>query len=156
MAKIVGVHGIAQEFRGSHTISAEWLPSLKDGLKLAGTELESDTDFRCAFYGDIFRGKSKAIGIPNYDVNDVDCDWEKELLQSWWQETERVENNHPNVDSIPGEKSTPKIIQRALSGLSESRFFGGIAEKLVIFYLKQVGSYLHDQKLKQQIQVVIR
>ncbi|ARI80009.1 MULTISPECIES: hypothetical protein [Microcystis] len=79
MATIVGVHGIAQEFRGSHTISAEWLPSLKDGLKLAGTELKSDTDFRCAFYGDIFRGKSKAIGIPNYDVNDVDSDWEKEL-----------------------------------------------------------------------------
>lgn len=152
MAKIVGVHGIAQEFRGSHTISAEWLPSLKDGLKLAGTELQSDTDFRCAFYGDIFRGKSKAIGIPNYDVNDIDSDWEKELLQSWWQETERVENNHPNADSLLREKSTPKIIQRALSGLSESRFFGSIAEKLVISYLKQVGSYLHDRKLKQQIQ----
>jgi hypothetical protein len=58
-------------------------------LKLARTDLESDHDFRCAFYGDLFRGKSKAIGIPNYDVNDVDSDWEKELLQSWWKETER-------------------------------------------------------------------
>ncbi|MGV2389307.1 MAG UNVERIFIED_CONTAM: hypothetical protein LVR29_16810 [Microcystis novacekii LVE1205-3] len=39
-----------------------------------------------------------------------------------------------------------------MSGLSESRFFGGIAEKLVISYLKQVGSYLHNRELKQQIQ----
>jgi hypothetical protein len=150
MAKIVGVHGIAQEFRGSNTIHSEWLPALKDGLKLAGTELESDNDFCCAFYGDLFRGKPKAIGIPNYDVNDVDSDWEKELLQSWWKETEQIENNHPNADRQ--EKSTPRILQKALSGLSESRFFGGIAEKLVVFYLKQVGSYLHDREPKKQIQ----
>jgi hypothetical protein len=152
MAKIVGVHGIAQEFRGSNTIHDEWLPALKDGLKLAGTELESDTDFLCAFYGDLFRGKAKALGIPNYDVNDVDSDWEKELLQSWWKETEQVENNNPNADSPAREKSTPRILQRALSGLSESRFFGSVAEKVVVSYLKQVGSYLRDRELKKQIQ----
>jgi pimeloyl-ACP methyl ester carboxylesterase len=151
MAKIVGVHGIAQEFRGENIIHSEWLPALKDGLKLAGKELESDTDFRCAFYGDLFRGngRARAIDIPNYDESDVGDDWEKELLLSWWQETEQLENNNPNAAR---ERATPRIIQRALTRLSESRFFGSIAEKFVVFYLKQVGGYLHDTDLKKRIQ----
>jgi hypothetical protein len=84
MAKL-SVFMVSARFRGSHTISAEWLPSLKDGLKPA-EPLKSDTDFRCAFYGNIFRGKCESDRHSNYDVSDIDSDWEKELLQSWWQE----------------------------------------------------------------------
>lgn len=152
MAKIVGVHGISQEFRGSNTIHAEWLPALKDGLERVGARLESDNEFRCAFYGDLFRGRSKAVtGIPNYDASDIDSDWEKEILQEWWEEAAKVEDDIKSPNDISKDKATPKMVQKALIALSASRFFGGVAEKFVISYLKQVGGYLHDQERRKQI-----
>lgn len=151
MAKIVGVHGINQEFRGSNTIHAQWLPALKDGLERVGAKLESDDDFRCAFYGDLFRGRSKAVGIPNYDASDIDSDWEEELLLQWWEEAAKVEDGIKGPNDSLREKATPKIVQKALIALSDSQFFGNIAEKIVIFYLKQVGGYLHDRDLRNQI-----
>ena len=36
MSKIVGVHGINQEYRGENTIYKDWFPALKDGLNRAG------------------------------------------------------------------------------------------------------------------------
>ncbi len=152
MAKIVGVHGINQEFRGSHTIHAEWLPALKDGLERVGARLESDNEFRCAFYGDLFRGRPKSgTGIPNYDASDIDSDWEKELLQQWWEEAAKVEDGIKGSSDVSREKATPRVVQKALSALSGSRFFGSVAEKIVIFSLKQVGDYLHLQDLRSQI-----
>ena len=152
MAKIVGVHGISQEFRGSNTIHAEWLPALKDGLERAGATLESDNEFRCAFYGDLFRGCPKSgTGIPNYDASDIDQDWEKELLVQWGEEAAKVEDGIKSPSDPSREKATPRIVQKALSALSNSPFFGGVAEKVVIFYLKQVGGYLHNPEMRKQI-----
>ena len=153
MAKIVAVHGISQEFRGSHTIYAEWLPALKDGLERVGATIESDDEFRCAFYGDLFRGRSKSVmGIPNYDASDIDSDWEKELLQQWWEEAAKVEDDIQGPADLSKTKAaTPRSIQKALNALSGSQFFGRVAEKIVIFFLKQVGGYLHNQELRQQI-----
>ncbi|MGV2389306.1 MAG UNVERIFIED_CONTAM: hypothetical protein LVR29_16805 [Microcystis novacekii LVE1205-3] len=85
-------------------------------MKLAGTELESDTDFRCAFYGNLFGENRKRSAFRTTHVSDVDSDWEKELLQSWWQETERVENNHPNANSLLREKSTQKLSRELCRG----------------------------------------
>ncbi|MBW4585227.1 alpha/beta hydrolase [Aetokthonos hydrillicola Thurmond2011] len=152
MAKIVGVHGISQEFRGSNTIHAEWLPALKDGLERAGATLESDNEFRCAFYGDLFRGHPKSVtGIPNYDASDINSDWEKKLLQQWWDEAAKVENGIKGSSDLLTQKATSIIVQQALSAVSNSKFFGGVAEKIVIFFLKQVHDYLHNHDLREQI-----
>jgi hypothetical protein len=32
MAKIVGVHGVAQQLFGEETLRSQWLPALRDGL----------------------------------------------------------------------------------------------------------------------------
>jgi hypothetical protein len=53
MARIVGVHGIAQQFKGGPILVAEWLPALRSGLNLAGGNLDDDRDFAIAFYGDV-------------------------------------------------------------------------------------------------------
>jgi len=152
MAKIVGVHGIGQEFRGSNTIYAQWLPALQDGLERAGAKLKSDTEFNCAFYGDLFRGRAKSVtGVPNYDASDISSDWEKELLVQWWEEVAKVEPGILGLKDTSKEKATHQIVQNALRGLTRSQFFGGVAEKIVIFYLKQVGAYLHDQERRKQI-----
>jgi hypothetical protein len=152
MAKIIAVHGIAQEYRGRNTIRAEWLPQLKDGLERAGCALASDDDFDCAFYGDVFRAETKAVGIPDYSEYDVDTDWEQALLLQLWMEVSKTE---PDIAG-PNEPSTDKgfvrgLAQKALRALSRSKYFGGVAEKVVIYWLKQVSGYLHDPVLKQQI-----
>jgi hypothetical protein len=152
MAKVVAVHGISQEYSGRHTIRSEWLPHLKDGLERAGCALDSDDDFDCAFYGDVFRAETKAVGIPDYNEYDVDTDWERALLLELWTEVSKVEADIAG----PGEASTDKgfvtdLAQKALRALSRSNYFGGVAEKVVINWLKQVGGYLHDPALKQRI-----
>ena len=152
MAKIVGVHGIKHEFRGSNTIHAEWLPALKDGLERVGATLEYDNEFHCAFYGDLFRDSPKSgTGIPKYDASDIGSDWEKELLVQWWEEAAKVEDGIKGPSDVSREKATPRIVQKALSALSGSQFFGGVAENIVIFYLKQVRDYLHNPEMRKQI-----
>src|SRR5260370_3004593 len=54
MAMIVGVHGIAQQFKGTEILRTEWEPSLRDGVSLAGGALPEGT-LACAAYGSIFR-----------------------------------------------------------------------------------------------------
>ena len=152
MAKIIGVHGINQEYSGRHTMRDEWLPQLKDGLERVGYALESDSDFDCAFYGDIFRADTKAISIPDYNEYDIETEWERSLLLEWWT---AVSNADSDIAG-PGAASQDKGIvldgiQAALRALSYSDYFGGVAEKVVIHFLKQVGGYLHDPALKRQI-----
>ena len=61
MARIVLVHGIAQEQKSADTLEAEWLPSLAGGVRLAGDAALADTlwrdarpgSARMAFYGDL-------------------------------------------------------------------------------------------------------
>lgn len=154
MSKIVGVHGINQEYRGENTINRDWLPALKDGLNRAGVTLESDNDLSCAFYGHLFREGKKGSSIPDYDDTDIDSDWEEDLLLQWAQEVIAVEK--PEVDSDFQRKGrVPREIQKALGILSESKFFGDIAEKFVIYFLKQVGDYFHNQDLREKIRHAI-
>jgi len=36
MAKIVGIHGIAQQYRGSYQLADVWFSAIRDGLLAAG------------------------------------------------------------------------------------------------------------------------
>jgi len=152
MPRVVGVHGIAQQFNGPNVLRTEWLPALRDGLWLAGVKFPQDDDLVCAFYGDLFRppGK-KAVGIPPYDANDVKDDWEQELLEAWWREAAAVEKSVPGPEAQNKAVRTPRFVQHALDALSGSRIFAGIAERAFIFDLKQVRSYLHDQAIRQVV-----
>jgi hypothetical protein len=38
MARIVGIHEIAQQYKGGNELRAEWLPAVKDGLEAAERE----------------------------------------------------------------------------------------------------------------------
>lgn len=152
MAKIVAVHGINQQYRGSHTIYSEWYPALQDGLERADFVLDSETEVKCAFYGDIFRGGSKSKGddIPDYDADDVESGWEEEFLLDLGQEAIALKQAGSESD---GKKKKGVIIgiQRALNVVSGSPFFGNVAEKVVINFLKQVKTYLHDPEKREEI-----
>jgi hypothetical protein len=149
MSLIVGVHGIGQQFKGENLIRAEWLPALKDGLARAGLGLESDDDFVCAYYGDLFRpGAKAALDLP-LSAADVRDGWEVELLEQWWREAARTD---PRV--LPPDARTkigvPNFVQRALDALSQSKFFVGLAERALIYDLKQVRLYLNDAKVRAE------
>ena len=151
MPQIVAVHGIAQQLKGENLLHSAWLPALRDGLSRAGVELPSDDDLKCAFYGDLFRKKGmKALGDIPYAANNV-TEWEQELLEVWWREAARVEAEVRGPDAQT-KLRTPRIVQRALNALSNSKFFGSLAERILIGSLKQVRSYLDDEALRSAIQ----
>ena len=66
MAKAVGVHGAFHELWGPNQVAGQWLPALRDGLALAGTDIAAD-DFTIAFYGDLFRHDPEAQADPTDD-----------------------------------------------------------------------------------------
>ena len=152
MAKIVAVHGINQQYRGSHTIYSEWYPAVRDGLERADFVLDSEDKFRCAFYGDLFRSSSKSKGddIPDYDSDDIDSDWEEEFLLQLGQEAIALEKAATESDSKK-KKGAIIGIQKALNAVSGSPFFGDVAEKIVINFVKQVKKYLHNHEIREKI-----
>jgi pimeloyl-ACP methyl ester carboxylesterase len=46
--------------------------------------------------------------------------------------------------------ATPRLVQTALDALSRSRFFAGVAERLLVFDLKQVALYLTDADMRRR------
>ena len=155
MAKIIGVHGIGQQFKGEHTLCAEWLPALKDGLARAGHQLESNSDFTCAFYGDVFRPPGKSGSNPPYDASDVCNSAERDLLELWWQEAAHIDPAVRQPDA-PTKLGVPSLVQRALDALSQSRFFAGIAERALIFDLKQVHRYLSEPETRRRVRARVQ
>ncbi|KVC74846.1 hypothetical protein [Burkholderia ubonensis] len=148
MAILIGVHGVGQQFKGEYTLKAEWVPALKDGLARSGYRLAADDDFLCAFYGDLFRPAGKSALDPPYDANDLDDEWENAMLDLWWREAARVESGVRGPDART-KISVPDSVQRALDALSQSSFFAGVAERALIFDLKQVRRYLREPKIRQ-------
>jgi hypothetical protein len=151
MAKIVGVHGVGQQFEGEHSLKASWMPAIRDGLARAHRTLDRDDGLRCAFYGDLFRPSGKASFLPPLDANDVTDPLEKELLYAWWQEAARMDGA-VHGENEPTKFWVPRIVQRALSALSHSSFFAGLAENALIFDLKQTIRYLTDKTIRQEAQ----
>jgi pimeloyl-ACP methyl ester carboxylesterase len=152
MARIVGIHGIAQQVRGPEVLRAAWVPALRDGVVLSGAEPPDGADLEIAFYGDLFRAKGgKAVGGPPYMAADVGEGFERELLEAWWAAAAASD------DAVPGPGATtklrtPKTVQRALSALSQSRFFAGLTERLIIGFIKQVHAYLDDESVRARVQ----
>jgi hypothetical protein len=144
MARIVAVHGIGQQRKGAHTLHKDWHPALNDGLARAGHPPIDAADFACAFYGDLFRpAGSMAIGDPPYDATDVEDAFEQTLLAEWSLEAAKAEAALA-PDNARAMAATPRAIQAALDALSRSPFFAGLAERLLVFDLKQVSLYLND------------
>jgi pimeloyl-ACP methyl ester carboxylesterase len=154
MARIVGIHGIAQQVRGPEVLRAVWAPALRDGVALSGAERPAEADLEIAFYGDLFRAQGgKAVGGPPYTAVDVGEGFERDMLEAWWAEAAASDDAVPG----PGKTSktklrTPKTVQRALDALSQSRFFAGLTERLIIGLIKQVHAYLSDDSVRAQVQ----
>lgn len=154
MSLVVGVHGVAQQFKGEHVLRAEWTPSLQDGLRRAGEHSEAalrvlgDAGLRCAFYGDLFRPPGRPLGIGDLFLTAEDVtDYDAELLRSWWKAAAEAD---PEVVSPSARSLGPRnVVQAALRALSASKFFAGVAYKALIFDLIQVRRYFTEPEIRQ-------
>jgi hypothetical protein len=153
---VVCVHGVGQQYKGADVLAAEWVPALRDGLRLAGADEVArslDTgNVGFAFYGDLFRpsGHRLDVGDPWLTAGDV-TDFEAELLAEWWQ---GAADTDPGVISPRGRTlaRVPGSPQAALRALSGSVFFAGVAERALIGDLRQVRLYLNDAEIRRMVQ----
>src|SRR6478735_3567802 len=99
MARVVGVHGIAQEFKGPAVLAETWGPARRDGVALSGATAPDPSDIAIAFYGDMFRRPgSKALGAPQYVPDDLQDESERDLLGVWWEEAARTDQAVPGPE----------------------------------------------------------
>jgi hypothetical protein len=150
MARIVGVHGVGKQVLGEQSLLRDWWPALVDGLTRADAGLVSAGDVAMAFYGDLFRpqGELLAVGDPFYGARDVEPGLEQALLLAWWHEAAAVDDGvaPPEADTLVRVAGS---VQAGLRQLSGSKFFAGVAQRALVFDLKQMCRYLQEPELRR-------
>jgi hypothetical protein len=148
LAQILIVHGVGYQFSGEQQVQQAYAPALLDGLGLAGRKLEL-SELGAVCYGDLFhRSGTMAGGLPPLSAGDVEDADESELLSLFWEEAAKTDDAVMPPQAATRAR-TPQIVQRALNSLSESRFFAGVAERALIFDVKQVARYFSDEGLRR-------
>ncbi|MFG1796465.1 hypothetical protein [Nocardia sp. NPDC049149] len=154
MAVVVGVHGIAQQYKGGYQLAAAWFAALRDGLVAAGYGAAADQlaadDLRVAFFGDLFRpAGAMASQGPQFTVADVRPGPERELLTALYNEALRVEPElAPPADSMgPGRAALQVVVAKLL----QSRTFAGVAQRALIGNVKQAVRFLAEPEVKATV-----
>jgi hypothetical protein len=153
MPHVLGIHGIAQQYRGGPELTRVWSDALRGGLEVAGFRATADrlaeTDVRVAFFGDLFRPPgAMAGGEPPYTAADVKLGPERELLESWFYAA--VEQD-PSLGPPPGAMGAGRVAAQAmLDRLLRSRTFARVAQRGFIGNLKQVTAFLARPDVKER------
>jgi hypothetical protein len=133
MARIVCVHGIAQELKSRESLLTEWSPSLCGGVSNAGGHIEP-SDIDMAFYGLLFRpsggkgGTETEIAIPNYKPGDVEDPLEVQLLEDLFDAVDQTVSE----ESLAKSGVRPRSINRMLQVVSAVPYFGQKTQSIVI------------------------
>lgn len=143
MSRIVCVHGIAQDYMSRESLLAIWTPALCGGVSNAGGRLDP-VDVDMAFYGTLFRPEggsagAKGASILDYAPGDLTDSLEIELLRDFYECSR--DSNGENAMTKGG---IARTVAGMLQTVAKTPFFGGVAQKVVIRYLKQVSKYVGD------------
>ncbi|MEU3622572.1 hypothetical protein BS329_25235 [Amycolatopsis coloradensis] len=180
MARIVLVHGIAQEQKSADTLEAEWLPSLADGVRLAGDAGLADTlwrdarpgDARMAFYGDLFlagdqQGSADELTADEGELTADEGELAEALAGEWLRnaavsasreaDRARARAELARLDGPAGETQGVRAAARpVLNALVRLRPFARLgvafAERVVVKALRQVTRYLTDDAIREHVQ----
>ncbi|KZB80720.1 hypothetical protein [Amycolatopsis regifaucium] len=173
MARIVLVHGIAQEQKSADTLEAEWLPSLAGGVRLAGDPALADELWRdarpgaarMAFYGDLFRRDGQQGGADELTAEEwglagaLAAEWLRNAASSAAREADRAraQAELARLTADRGEEQGVRAAARpVLNALVRLRPFARLgvafAERVVVKALKQVTLYLTDETIRNRVQ----
>ncbi|QWF84377.1 hypothetical protein [Amycolatopsis sp. CA-230715] len=174
MARIVLVHGIAQEQRSADALEAEWLPSLAGGVRLAGdaaladrlwrANTLGDLETRMAFYGDVFLRAGQQGGDD--ELTGAEAELAEALAHEWLErgtessresDRRRAESALAVLAGQPGEtqgaRAAARPVLNALARLRPfARFGAGFAERFLVKALRQVTRYLTDDAVRETVQ----
>jgi len=159
MAGIVGVHGIAQQFRGGYQLGSVWYDAVRDGLVAAGyrpvAEALASTDLGVAFFGDLFRPSgSMAVQEPPFSAADVQPGAERDLLTAFYQAAMAQD---PSLGVPEGAMGPGRAaVQVMLAALAHCPTFARIAQRGFIGSLKQVTAFLTEPSVKQDVLARVR
>jgi pimeloyl-ACP methyl ester carboxylesterase len=140
MTRIVCVHGIGQQYESRETLFDTWAPALTGGVSNAGGTLDR-AEITMAFYGLMFRppgGTKGADTVPEYASGDL-SEFERELLGDIYDGSLALED--PSRETKGG---LTRSVAGMLQVVGRTPFFGRVAQKFVIWHLKQVSRYVSD------------
>jgi hypothetical protein len=155
VSTIVGIHGIAQQYKGGNELTAEWLPPLKDGLIAAGcrdaADAVRDGDLRVSFFGSLFRPRG-AMGaeFPPFSAADLTSAAEVVLLTELYDQAVTLEPElGPPAGALgPLRVSVQVMVERLLRSHTFARL---IAERALVGNLKQVTQFLDVPQIKDSV-----
>ena len=154
MPAVVGIHGIAQQFKGGPQLTSVWLDAMRGGLEAAQHREVADRldrpDVRVAFFGDLFRPEgAMAAGDAPYSARDVAAGAERDLLTVWYN---AAVENEPSLGPPAGAMGPGKVaVQVMLERLARSRPLAGIVQRAFIRDLKQVNQFLDSPGIKERV-----
>src|ERR1700728_2952004 len=150
MTLIVVVHGVGQQVEGELTLHQRYFSALQQGVVRAGGTIGPD-DVVFASYGEMFRPAAEVLSpLPYFDAKSVEDGYESQLLLALWRRAALVDPRVvPPDEEVLGR--SPAWASQALAALSRSRYFAGVADRLLIGNLKQLHSYLADPALRTKI-----
>lgn len=154
MPEIVGIHGIAQQYRGPYQLADVWFTGICDGLFAAGNHdtarALSQEDVWVAFFGDLFRppGTMAATG-PAYSACDIRPGPERDLLAALY---DAAVASDPALGAPVGALGAGMVsVEFMLARLARSKTFAKVAQRAFIKDLKQVTAFLADPAAKQAV-----
>jgi pimeloyl-ACP methyl ester carboxylesterase len=154
MPRVLGVHGIAQQYRSGPELTRGWWEALRGGLEVAGFRPTADNlaeaDVRVAFFGDLFRPQEAlAGGAPPYTSADLQPGPERDLLQAWYQAAVAQD---PSLGPPPGALGPGRVAAQAMvERLLRSRSFARVAQRGFVGNLKQVTAFLATPAVKERV-----
>jgi hypothetical protein len=154
MPRVLGVHGIGQQYRSGPEVTRGWWDALRGGLEVAGFRATADnlaeTDVRVAFFGDLFRPQGAlAGGGPPYTPADVQPGLERDLLQTWY---EAAVDQDSSVGPPPGALGPGRVAAQVMvERLLHCRTFAKVAQRAFIGNLKQVTAFLAKPDVKERV-----
>jgi len=175
MARIVLVHGIAQQQRSADDLEHEWLPSLAGGIRTAGHPdladrlwpiQPADRWARMAFYGNLFLTPDQqghTIGLTDAQsevADEIALDWLTNALDSTRirdagtarQELDAMHHDPTDAQGLPGTTA------RALAALDRIPWFGNAGFHLAGRHalLGQAVRYLTEPDIRKAAIAAVR
>jgi hypothetical protein len=154
MAVIVGIHGIAQQFKGGYQLGTVWFDAVRDGLTAAGYRPTAGAlvpaDLRVAYFGDLFRPQgAMAAQEPPFSAADVQPGLERDLVTELYRAAVAQDRSlGPPAGSMgPGRAAVQVMLERLL----RSATFARVAQRAFIGNLKQVTRFLSDRSVKDLV-----